>query len=358
MLTLSGQEARRIAVRAQFLDAYRPQSLLEVMDQLAGVQIDPTTAVARSQELVLWSRLGDAFSPADLTHALEVERTVAEHVTLLRPMADMGVVLAVADEWVNPATSAWVEANAAFRDRIVARLRADGAQTAATLPNDPEVPYASTGWDDERNTGRMLEVLCLRGEVAVSGREGRRRLWDLAERVYPADLHVPPPDEARAIRDERRLLSLGIAREKPLRSPAEPSPLGPIGLEAVVEGVEGTWRVHPDVLGAEWAGDRAALLSPFDRMVYDRDRARDLFGFEYVLEMYKPAAQRRWGYFALPILLGDRLIGKLDAKADRKKGVLTVNAIHEDVPLSPADADAVDAELEALADWLGLELRR
>jgi len=112
MLTLSRQEARRIAVRAQFLDAYRPQSLLEVTDQLTGVQIDPTTAIARSQELVLWSRLGEAFAPADLTHALEVERTVAEHVTLLRPMADMGIVLAVADEWIHPATAAWVEANA------------------------------------------------------------------------------------------------------------------------------------------------------------------------------------------------------------------------------------------------------
>ncbi|WP_261166709.1 DNA glycosylase AlkZ-like family protein [Microbacterium sp. Marseille-Q6965] len=358
MLTLSRQEARRIAVRAQFLDAYRPQSLLEVLDQLTGVQIDPTTAIARSQELVLWSRLHDAFTPSDLTHALEVERTVAEHVTLIRPMADMGVVLAVADEWIHPSTHAWVMANAHFRDRILERLRAEGPQTTATLPNDPEVPYASTGWDDERNAGRMLEVLCLRGEVAVSGREGRRRLWDLAERVYPADLHAPPPEEARAIRDDRRLLSLGIAREKPLRSPAEPSPLGPIGEEAVVEGVEGTWRVHPDVLATEWAGDRVALLSPFDRMVYDRDRALDLFDFEYVLEMYKPAAQRRWGYFALPILCGDRLIGKLDARADRKKGVLTVNAIHEDIPFSPADADAVDAELEDLAGWLGLELRR
>ena len=99
-------------------------------------------------------------------------------------------------------------------------------------------------------------------------------------------------------------------------------------------------------------------LSPFDRLVYDRDRALDLFDFEYVLEMYKPAAQRRWGYFALPILHGDRLVGKLDAKADRKSGVLRVNAVHEDLPWEPETGEAVDAHLESLAGWLGLELSR
>nr|WP_216843852.1 crosslink repair DNA glycosylase YcaQ family protein [Phytoactinopolyspora alkaliphila] len=99
---------------------------------------------------------------------------------------------------------------------------------------------------------------------------------------------------------------------------------------------------------------RTALLSPFDRLVYDRDRALDLFGFEYVLEMYKPAAKRRWSYFALPTLHGDRLVGKLDAKADRKAGMLNVFAVHEDVPFSSEIADAVEAEIDALADWLGL----
>ena len=358
MLTLSRQEARRIAVRAQLLDAYRPESLDEVLEQLMGVQIDPTTAVAHSQELVLWARLGDAFAPGDLTYALEVERSAAEHVTFIRRMSDMGIVLAIADEWIHPATARWVEANGRYRARILDQLRAEGPVTTEALPSDPEVPYESSGWNDDRNAGRMLEILCLRGEVAVAGREGRRRLWDLPERVYPSDLVRPPADEARAIRDDRRLLSLGIARAKPLRSPAEPSPLGPIGIEAEVEGVEGTWRVHPDVLQAAWEGDRAALLSPFDRLVYDRDRALALFDYEYVLEMYKPAAQRRWGYFALPILVGDRLIGKLDAKADCKKGTFTVNAVHEDLPFGPSDAEAVDAEIDRLAAWLGLELRR
>jgi uncharacterized protein YcaQ len=108
----------------------------------------------------------------------------------------------------------------------------------------------------------------------------------------------------------------------------------------VVEGTKGEWRVDPAALGGDFEG-RTALLSPFDRLVYDRARAQELFDFEYTLEMYKPAAKRRWGYFALPILHGDRLIGKVDAVADRKTSVLWVNAIHE--------------EVEDLAAWLALD---
>lgn len=344
-------------MRAQLLDAYRPRSLVEVVDHLTLIQIDPTTAIVRSADLVAWSRLGAAYDPSDLVFALETERSLVEHVTFIRTMDDIGIHLSVADEWLHPQITAWVEANPRFRERLLAQLRADGPVPATALPNDPEVPYASTGWNDDKNSGRMLEVLCLRGEVAIAGRLGRTRLWDLAERVYPADLYRPEPQEARRIRDERRLASLGIARAKPLRSPGEPSPIREIGLEAEVEGVAGRWRVDPDAHAAleEPFEGRTTFLSPFDRMVHDRDRVMDLFDFEYVLEMYKPAAQRRWGYFALPILHGDRLVGKLDARADRKARVLRVNAVHEDVPFTPEIADAVEAQIEELAQWLGLE---
>jgi uncharacterized protein YcaQ len=136
--------------------------------------------------------------------------------------------------------------------------------------------------------------------------------------------------------------------------------IGDLGEVVEVEGVPGVWRVDPDALASseEPFEGRSAFLSPFDRLVYDRDRALDLFDFEYVLEMYKPAAKRRWGYFALPILLGDRLVGKLDAKADRKAGVLRVNAVHEDFPWDPDVGDAVEAEIESLAGWLGMEAVR
>jgi uncharacterized protein YcaQ len=137
--------------------------------------------------------------------------------------------------------------------------------------------------------------------------------------------------------------------------PIEPIHVGDAGEPAVVEGTKGEWRVDPRYLDGGFEG-RTALLSPFDRLVYDRARAEELFDFEYTLEMYKPAAKRRWGYFALPILHGDRLVGKLDAAADRKAGVLRVNAIHEDVRFTRAVREAVQAELRNLAEWLGLAL--
>ena len=122
-----------------------------------------------------------------------------------------------------------------------------------------------------------------------------------------------------------------------------------------MEGVRGTWRVDPTRLGQPFTG-RAALLSPFDRVLHDRKRMADLFEFDYALEMYKPAASRRWGYFALPVLYGDRLVGKLDAAADRNAGVLRVNALHWDIEPSKAIAAAVDREIRDLAKWLKLNL--
>jgi uncharacterized protein YcaQ len=135
--------------------------------------------------------------------------------------------------------------------------------------------------------------------------------------------------------------------------PVEPIDVGDAGEPAVIEGVKGEWRVDPAALGQELEG-RTALLSPFDRLVHDRAKTQELFDFEYTLEMYKPAAKRRWGYFALPVLHGDRLVGKVDALADRKAGVLRVNAIHEDVKFTRAITKAVEAELDDLALWLGL----
>jgi hypothetical protein len=199
----------------------------------------------------------------------------------------------------------------------------------------------------------MLEYLMMRGEVAIAGRVGRERLWDLPERVYPEDVAIPSVDEADRLKNERRLASLGIARRKTTAMPVEPIDVGEAGEPAVVEGTKGEWRVDPAALGKDFDG-RTALLSPFDRLVHDRVRAQELFDFEYVLEMYKPAAKRRWGYFALPVLHQDRLVGKIDAKADRKASVLRVNAIHEDVRFTRAMAKAVEAELEDLASWLGL----
>jgi uncharacterized protein YcaQ len=348
-------QARRIAVRAQLLDAPRPTGLLDVVHRLSLLQIDPTAAIAPSADLVLWSRLGSAYRPDDLKRALEEERSLFELDALIRPTSDLGLYLAGADERPSyERTRAWLRDNDRFRRDILKRLTASGPLSSRELPDTATVSWASTGWTNDRNVTQMLEILMNRGEVAISGRVGRERLWDVPERVYPENVAVPSVDDAERGKNERRLASLGIARPKARAMPMEPIHVGEAGEPAVVEGVKGEWRVDPALLGGDFRG-RTALLSPFDRLVHDRTRTEELFGFEYTLEMYKPAAKRRWGYFALPILHGDRLVGKLDALADRKASVLRVNALHEDVKFTPAITKGVRAELEDLAAWLGLD---
>jgi len=352
---LTKAQARRIAVGAQLLDACRPTELLAVVHHLTLLQIDPTAAVAPNADLVAWSRLGSAYRPAHLRQALEQDRTLFEHNALVRPMSDVGLNLAASrTSRSHEGTRTWIRDNDRFRRDILDLLGSSGPLSSREIPDTCVVPWASTGWTNNRNVTQMLEFLMMRGEVAIAGRVGRERLWDLAERVYPADVVVPSEDDAHRIKNERRLASLGIARQKTTKMPIEPVDVGDTGEPAVVEGVKGEWRVDPAALGADFVG-RTALLSPFDRLVYDRRRAQELFDFDYTLEMYKPAAARRWGYFALPILHDDRLVGKVDAIADRKASILRVHAIHEDVKFTRPMAKAVQAELEDLASWLGLE---
>lgn len=357
--------ARRIAIRAQLLDANRPSDLIEVVRQLTLLQVDPTAAIAPNADLVAWSRLGSEYRPADLVHALEQERTLFEYDALIRPIEDLALYRAEMAAWPTwPRSREWLEQNDAFRRDILNRLaESPEPLLSRDLPDTSVVPWQSTGWTHNRNVGQMLELLAMRGEIAIAARRGRERLWTLAGRVYPLRPPALPADEALRARNERRLSALGIAREKSTKMPLEPVDVGQAGEPAVVEGVPGVWRVDPVTLERELAqarsrpfAGRTALLSPFDRLTYDRVRAQQLFDFEYTLEMYKPAAKRRWGYFALPILHGDRLVGKLDAKADRKAGVLTVHAIHEDVPFDRGIRRAVDEEIRALARWLELEV--
>jgi uncharacterized protein len=352
---LTKAQARRIAVRAQMLDARRPTELLGVVRQLTLLQIDPTAAIAPSADLVAWSRLGSAYEPAELKRAVEQDRTLFELDAMVRPMSDLGLYLADAAEWPSyDKQRDWLRDNDRFRRDILDLLGSSGPLSSRDIPDTSVVPWASTGWTNNRNVTQMLEFLMMRGEVAIAGRVGRERLWDLADRVYPSDVAVPSLEAAETRKNERRLASLGIARQKTRAMPMEPTHVGEAGEPAVVEGVKGEWRVDPAALEEDDFEGRTALLSPFDRLVHDRVRTEELFDFEYTLEMYKPAAKRRWGYFALPILHEDRLVGKLDAAADRKAGVLRVNAIHEDVKFTRPMTKAVQGELEDLASWLGL----
>lgn len=249
-------------------------------------------------------------------------------------------------------------ANDRARREILRVLHLDGPLPSRELPDLTEVPWRSSGWNNRRNVRMLLDVMERRGEVVTVAREGNDSLWDLAERVYP-DVEPVPVDEARQRRDARRLAALGIARGRGGQTPGEPHSVGSAGVAARIDGVRGAWRVDEVALAAirgdEFEG-RTALLSPLDRLVYDRKRMVDLFAFDYQLEMFKPAAKRKWGYWALPILCGDELIGKLDATADLAEGALFVDAIHEDGQWSRAQRRAVAAEIAALADWLGVEV--
>ena len=360
---LSRLDARRIAVRAQLLDGRRPAALLDAVRHLTLLQLDPTAAIAPNADLVAWSRLGSPYSPAELGTALE-NRALLELYAMIRPSEDLALYRADMAEWYGRGQLRdwqllrldWVEANDACRRDILGRLGRSGPLTSRELPDTCKVPWASTGWTNNRNVTQMLEFMVRRGEVAIAGRRGRDRLWDLAAHVYPDD-PVVPAAEALRIRNERRLRALGIARAQGPGFQAEPVHVGEAGEPAVVEGVKGTWRVDPSLLGQPFSG-RAALLSPFDRLIHDRKRTVEIFEFDYQLEMYQPVAKRRWGYFALPILYGDRLAGKLDATADRKAGVFRVNAIHQDVTFSKTMTAAVDHEIKDLAHWLQLDLIR
>jgi uncharacterized protein len=357
---LSRQDARRVAIRAQLLQAERPADLLSTVRQLTFLQLDPVKAVAPSADLVAWTRLGPAYSPADLEAALRGHRLI-ELRAFVRPAEDLALYRADMANW--PGTGElrdwqvqlrdWVAANDRCRREILGRLSA-GPLPSRELPDLCDKPWESTGWTNNKNVTKLLEFMVQRGEVAVAGRKGRERLWDLAERVYP-DVPVLAAAEAKRERDRRRLRALGIARPGGPEFPVEPGDVGTAGEPAVVDGVRGEWRVEPSLLDGPFEG-RAALLSPFDRLVWDRARTLDLFEFEYQLEMYKPAASRRWGYYALPVLYDDRLVGKLDAKAVREDGVLVVHAIHQDVPFTPAVTDAVSEQIADLASWLELEV--
>jgi uncharacterized protein YcaQ len=337
------------------LDRERPSDLLEMMARLTFLQLDPTAAVAPSADLVAFGRPGARYRPEDLNQAME-QREIFEHrfmepnapaVALMRPMSDLGLYLAQMRTLPRYAgTREWLRANEAFHRDVLVVLGRSGPLLSRDIPDTCAVPWASTGWTNSRNVTQMLEILLVRGEIAIAGRRGKQRLWDLAERVYPSDIEEVPLEKAMGIRAVRILRSLGIARSKVV---------GEVGEPALVGETVGEWRVDPAAIGRDFSG-RTVLLSPFDRLIHDRNRTVDLFGFEYLLEMYKPAAKRRWGFFALPILHHDRLIGKLDATADRKTGTFRVNAIHQDVPFTKSMSKAVNTEIEALAAWLGLNV--
>ena len=295
---------------------------------------------------MLWSRLG-AFDPAQLERLLWTERALIEWIAFLYPVEELPALRAQMRAWPDTGggwadkVNTWLDANASFRRYVRRELRRRGPLASRDLEDRAVVPWASSGWTGNRNVGRMLEFLCARGEIAVVGRRRNDRLWDLAERWYPPGRALRLSAAKRHVA-ARRLRSLGITRDG-------------LGTPAVVEGVPGTWRVDPEALPAVEAPtpSRTTLLSPFDRLIHDRDRAEALFGFRYRIEIYVPKAKREYGYFVLSILHNDRLVGRLDPELDREQGVLRVHAVYAEPGAPESAGPAIAASLHELATWLG-----
>ena len=359
---LSRRQARRIAVRAQLLDVPRPTDLLEVVRHLTNLQVDLTAAVATNAGLVLWSRLGARrFRESDLEEAVG-DGSLVEIANRLRPIEDIALYRAEMAAWRDSVPledwqegpQTWLATNTTAREDILDELRREGPLPARALPDTCDLPWRSSGWTNGKNVMKMLEIMEARGEVAVASREGRERNWDLAERIWaddPAD--APSLTDARAERRRRRLAALGIERRTPS---AIPPPGALERARSRAFGAAGSSTPTSWLGSTSRSSGRCALLSPLDWLVFDRQRLLELFEFDYQLEMYKPAAKRRWGYWAMPVLRGDRLIGKLDAAADHAVGALRIHALHLDAAPTASLVRDVERELRDLASYLELEL--
>jgi uncharacterized protein len=372
LIELSLQEARRLAVLGQRLAEPRPANVLDVAQELGGLQLDPTSAVCRSELLVLWSRLG-AYDLAELERLLWDERQLFEYWAHIVPTSDFAVHRETMRRYPRPDWSptrsryirTWLEQNAAFRRYVLRELRRRGPLRSRDLEDRAAVPWRTGGWNDGKSLGRMLDILWFGGRIATAGRDGSERVWDLSERRLPmGEPRLGVAEVARRVL-ERQLRQRGIAPISQFGFVFDGRPAGweralrelvrsGTAVPARVEGTTGDWYAHVDLLDLPFR-PRTALLSPFDKLISTRERTEQLFGFHYRLEIYVPKEKRRHGYYVLPILHGDRLIGRIDPVFDRKAGVLRVNAVYAE-PDAPADAwPAVHSSIDDLAAWLGAE---
>jgi uncharacterized protein YcaQ len=325
-------EARRIAVRAQLLEG-SATSVLDTVRRLGFLQIDPISTVAPPQHLVLWSRLGP-FDRAELDRLIWDERKLFEWNAFIYPIESLPLIHArmrryrrstktEADRWRKE----FLKKNAAFRRYVLRELEQRGAVLSRELEDRSEEGRLGHRWYGNRFVGLMLGTLHLHGEIAVVGRQGGQRLWGLSDQWYPATETVPIR-EAERLLAEKRFRALGVKLER------------------------GRLVVHPEANDGP-VGTRVTFLSPFDRLIHDRDRAEALWDFFYRLEMYVPKAKRVHGYYVLPILRGDRLIGRIEPVLDRKAGVLRVNGVFAEPGAPASAAPGIAGAVRRLAKWLG-----
>ncbi len=390
---ISVAQARRLALHAQGLasappGARGPGAVAAVTQRIGCLQLDPVSAVARSPLLVLFARLGPLRDDA-LDRAAYDRRMLFDawaHEASLVATADLPLHRWAMRTWLTAPTTragrarAFLEANAAFCEELLAELRARGPLRARELEDGSAEPWRHGWWTDEvsarQTLGRLLDLLWITGRVGVARRTGGERVWDVFERCLPAgehdrasalDLDDEAAERAAALRAVRML---GVARASHVRAhflrrryrrlPETLAELVRAGrLELVtVAGSRGEWLAAPEDLErlpGLAPGARTIALSPFDNLLCDRARTAELFGFEHRLEIYVPAAQRRWGYYVLPILHRERLVARADLALDREARVLRVHALHreDDVRRTPALDRAVAGALERLAAWRG-----
>jgi uncharacterized protein YcaQ len=325
---VSKESARRIAVRAQLLDG-SATNVLDTVRRIGFLQLDPISTVAPPQQLVLWSRLGP-YDVAELDRLLWEEKKLFEWNAYIWPEEALPYIRARMRRrrgkytWERRADE-FLKTNARYKRHVLRELERNGPLLSRELEDHSVRTFESGGWYGTRNVAVMLDILHGRGQVAIVGRRNGQRLWDLAERWYP-EIETIPLREAEKLRAEQRFRALGVRLTKK------------------------GWEAHPEADDRP-VPERVTFLSPFDRLVHDRDRAEALFGFRYRLEMYVPKAKREYGYYVLPILVGDRLVGRIEPRFDRKTRTLEVLGAW-------GDTSRTDDALDSLATWLGAETRK
>ena len=372
-VVLSLEEARRLAVRSQHLAGPPPAGGIDGMRQvlrgLRVLQLDPVNVVARSHLLVLWSRLG-GFDRADLDTLLWRERWLFEYwahaasIVLTEDYPIHRVMMRAYRTVENQRLLDWLAANEGFRRYVLDRLRAAGPLPGDAFEDRAIMSWTSTGWTNGRNVERMLDTLWKQGVVTVAGRDGLRRLWGLAD--FPAAAELPR-EEIVSLAAGYALRALGVARARDIERHFTIGRYPGLDLErgasswarpARVKGGNEQWWVHRDALGLldeDWRS-RTTLLSPFDNLICDRDRTERLWGFAYRNEMYVPKQKRRFGCYVMPVLAGERLIGRIVPRTDRRRGELVVEGVFAEEGSAGRMADpAVAAAIESLASFAGAD---
>ena len=320
MRIVSQDEARQIAVRAQLLDG-TATTVLDTVRRLGYLQIDPISTVAPPQQLILWSRLG-SYDPDELERLLWEDRKLVEWHAFIWPSEDLPLLRARMRRGVNKNAREWLAENRSFRRYVLRELEQRGPLLSREIADHAGLRREDHDWWGARKMGLMLEILAVKGQVAVVGRRGKQRVWDIAERWYPETEKISFREAERAF-DEKRFRALGVRLTRK------------------------GWEAHPDADDGP-VPERVTLLSPFDRLIHDRNRAEALFDFYYRLEMYVPKAKREYGYYVLPLLVGDKIVGRAEPRFDRKTRTLELLGAW-------GETSRLREALESLAVFLGAE---